>query len=118
MFATITVNGKPVNLKASLYSNMIYKSAFGKNMLTDMVKAETAANLCNSAKSDIERIDAAQDVKDIGYQVIWALAKEADDSIPAFPAWIRGIEDIDFSAAYGIAAKLIVDAQKLDRKNV
>lgn len=46
------------------------------------------------------------------------IGKEADDSIPAFPAWIRGIEDIDFSAAYEIAAKSIVDAQKLDRKNV
>ncbi len=131
MFATIKINGKDVNLKASLYSNIIYKSAFGSNMLTDMAiagksgeillaerKSDTEESNAAQEVSDIEKIEAAEVVRQIGYQAIWALAKEADNTILAFPEWLSNIEDIDFNAAYTTAANLIVDAQKIDRKNV
>lgn len=131
MFATIKINGKDVNLKASLYSNIIYKSAFGSNMLTDTAIARKASEILLAKKkgdteesnaaqevSDIETIEAAEVVRQIGYQSIWALAKEADNTIPAFPEWLSNIEDIDFNAVYTTVVNLIVKAQKIDRKNV
>lgn len=131
MFATIKINGKDVNLKASLYSNIIYKSAFGSNMLTDMAIAGKASEILLAKKkgdteesnaaqevSNIETIEAAEVVRQIGYQSIWALAKEADNTIPAFPEWLSNIEDIDFNAVYTTVVNLIVKAQKIDRKNV
>ena len=82
MFATIKINGKDVNLKASLYSNIIYKSAFGSNMLTDMAiagksgeillaerKSDTEESNAAQEVSDIEKIEAAEVVRQIGYQV-------------------------------------------------
>ena len=100
-----------------MLTDMAIAGKSGEILLAER-KSDTEESNAAQEVSDIEKIEAAEVVRQIGYQAIWALAKEADNTIPAFPEWLSNIEDIDFNAVYTTVANLIVEAQKIDRKNV
>lgn len=118
MFATIKINDKDVQLKASLFSSIYYNQVFGKNLMSDIVKIETLGKKVAKSKDPVEQISITEDIYKLSYQVIWALAKEGNNNIPAFEIWLKNIEKINLNEVMGEVVKLILSVQKISSKNV
>ena len=71
------LNGKNYELKATGGTLLIFKEEFGKNMF-----------------NVISHLDKLNEDIDIAFQIIWAMAKTADRTIPSFNEWYS---DIPFS---------------------
>lgn len=87
----IDVHGKEVNLKSSAAFAIRYKNQFRRDPLADIM--ELGSNLVDvdlkSAGKDTDAENVKYEIKDtpmldteVFYNVVWALAKNADKSIP------------------------------------
>ena len=92
MEKTIAYNGGKFNLRASAAVMIIYKEQFGVEYTEDFSAAIMAP---------------AEAVK-VGYRLLWAMAKCADDTIPDPDIFIDGLgEDFDLLGAVDSAAELM-----------
>ena len=92
MEQTIAYSGGKFNLRASAAVMIIYKEQFGVEYTEDFSAAIMAP---------------AEAVK-VGYRLLWAMAKCADDTIPDPDIFIDGLgEDFDLLGAVDSAAELM-----------
>ena len=92
MEKTIAYSGGKFNLRASAAVMIIYKEQFGVEYTEDFSAAIMAP---------------AEAVK-VGYRLLWAMAKCADDTIPDPDIFIDGLgEDFDLLSAVDSAAELM-----------
>ena len=92
MEKTIAYSGGKFNLRASAAVMIIYKEQFGVEYTEDFSAAIMAP---------------AEAVK-VGYRLLWAMAKCADDTIPDPDIFIDGLgEDFDLPGAVDSAAELM-----------
>ena len=92
MEKTIAYSGGKFNLRASAAVMIIYKEQFGVEYTEDFSAAIMAP---------------AEAVK-VGYRLLWAMAKCADDTIPDPDIFIDGLgEDFDLLGAVDSAAELM-----------
>ena len=92
MEKTIAYSGGKFNLRASAAVMIIYKEQFGVEYTEDFSAAIMAP---------------AEAVK-VGYRLLWAMAKCADDTIPDPDIFIDGLgEDFDLIGAVDSAAELM-----------
>lgn len=68
------LNGKNYELKATGGTLLIFKEEFGKNMFTV-----------------ISHLDEINKDIDIAFEIIWAMAKTTDKTIPSFVDWYSSI---------------------------
>lgn len=86
MEAVVNIDGKEVTLKATAYNLIVYRSEFGE----DIFKAR--ANIFQAIKGttvDLETVDSLGVAR-----MTWAMAKTADEKLPSFDTWMRGIENL------------------------
>ena len=84
MEKTITIGGRPINFKATGGTLCIYKQQFQEEYYNDLFSLETMekSNLHTPQEVYLRRYK-------IGFQLIWAMAKNADNSIPDPETWAK-----------------------------
>lgn len=107
MEKTLTIDGKVVRFKSTAGTLRRYKEAFGREFLADVVKA---------SKMDMSKIETLD--FDCMYQIIWACAKTADDTIQDMLPWLDNFEEMDVTAVYEEVMEIVKKSLKTDRKNV
>lgn len=102
---TVVINDKNVEVEVTAYTMLIYEDTFkGHSFLRD---------------ADRVLVPNLNDVKfDTAVKLLWAAAKTADDTIPNFKAWSKGISIKDAISAIGKIVDLIVDSLKSDNPKV
>lgn len=88
MEKTITIDGKKVNLRSSGALPLRYKKQFHRDYFADLFRLSIMQKLekvsdGTATKDDFNGIDF-----DFFYNVIWCMAKLADDSIPDDETWL------------------------------
>ena len=87
MEKTITIDGKEIRLKANAMLPLIYRNSFSQ----DIFKVQgTLFGLIGRGGINLKGIE---DVDCVGImQIIWCMAKAADQSVPKFEEWLDGFE--------------------------
>lgn len=102
MQKTIKIDNVSFNLAATGSVICIYKQQFGVEYYDDFLRI-TAINT-NASATDIEK--AALSLE-IGYRLIWSMAKAADPSISDPDVWIDEFEDFPLTELMPIAMELL-----------
>lgn len=87
METTITIDGKQVRLKSTAGTPIRYKAQFGKDMFADMFSLQAFMPLLNGK---VDEMDFSKLDFDVIYNLVWAYAKTADESIPSPLTWLDG----------------------------
>lgn len=104
MEKTVTIDGKEVRLKATAALPIRYKSQFGRDFFSDILKL---LKLFPLKDLDLDKDEVDQDALkyidhvdfEVFYNLIWTMAKNADKSIPDPETWfdqfaIFSLEDV------------------------
>lgn len=102
MQKTIKIDNVSFNLAATGAVICIYKQQFGVEYYDDFLRI-TAIN-SNASATDIEK--AALSLE-IGYRLIWSMAKAADPSISDPDLWIDEFEDFPLTELMPVAMDLL-----------
>ncbi|MBH8600522.1 hypothetical protein [Thermoactinomyces sp. CICC 23799] len=92
MEKTVTIDGKEVRLKATAALPIRYKSQFGRDFFSDILKL---LKLFPLKDLDLDKDEVDQDALkyidhvdfEVFYNLIWTMAKNADKSIPDPETW-------------------------------
>lgn len=90
MEKTIEIDNKKITFKSTAATPLRYKSQFGKDFFVDIMKLSSLDGL-NSKKINIDKIEKL----DFGvfYNIIWVLAKTANNKIPDPITWLDGFDE-------------------------
>lgn len=102
MQKTIKIGNVSFNLAATGAVLCLYKQQFGVEYYDDFLRI-TAINT-NISASDIEKAAISLE---IGYRLIWSMAKAADPSISDPDVWIDEFEDFPLTELMPIAMELL-----------
>lgn len=92
MEKTLTIDGKQVRFKSTAATPLRYKAQFGSDYFADLMKMFPLVNM----KDDIEKLnyEALRLIDfEVFYNIIWALAKTADKTIPEPIEWLDGFDE-------------------------
>lgn len=90
MEKTITIDGKEVRFKSTAATPLRYKTQFGKDYLTEMLKLSSLSNL---GKKNIETKDLEGLDFEVFYNIAWVMAKTANKDIPDPLTWLDGFDE-------------------------
>lgn len=85
MEKTIVIDGKEVKFKSNGSTALRYKVQFGRDYLTEIFKLKPLLELDpeNLTAEDIANLDS-----EVFYNLVWSLAKTADNTIPDLLTWL------------------------------
>ncbi|MER2057841.1 MAG: hypothetical protein ABTA16_03390 [Niallia sp.] len=83
---TVMINGKLIHFKHNVQTHELYKETF---------QTDLKADLASLARMDNNYIEATFGVYP---QLLWALAKTVDSTIPPFVAWYKQLGEINILA--------------------
>lgn len=92
MERTVTINGKPVKLKASAMNLLIYQSEFNEDIFK--AKAEFL-KATDGDRVDLTKVNAVALAK-----MVWTLAKTADNTLPDFNTWLESLDELPVVELY------------------
>ena len=93
MEKTVYIDEKPVRLKSTAAITKKYKAQFRRDYFADMLKiAKVFGNGKDKKLSGISYEDLGELDMDVLYDIIWTMAKMADNSIPDPETWLDGFE--------------------------
>ncbi len=101
----IKVDGKDVKFKANAAVMYRYKTSFGREYLADASEFQKKAQ--TTGELDYEFL----------CNLLWVLAKTADNNIPPVAEWLDGFNDFPAWEIYVQLADLLNKNLKVDRKN-
>ena len=78
----IKIDGKDVRFKATGALPLRYKAQFGRDLFADMAEFQ-------ETERDISNFNI-----DIFYNIVWTMAKSADESIPDVIDWADGFDSL------------------------
>ncbi|MBQ8826431.1 MAG: hypothetical protein IJ007_05010 [Oscillospiraceae bacterium] len=119
MEKVIRIDDKEVRLKITGGTTYRYKAQTGREYLTDVIELEEKQRICTdeSGKLDIKRFISVINLNVI-YEIIWAMAKTADDTIPDPLSWLDTFEKFPVFSVWSDIRELLFSNAKVDRKNV
>ena len=79
----LTIDGRQVKFKSTGAFLLKYKAQFGRDALQDIFRLQNAINTKTNEIKDLSALDL-----EVFYNLIWALAKTADPSIPPPMEWL------------------------------
>lgn len=91
---TIEIDGKQVKFKSTAATPLRYKAQFGKEYFSEILRLKELIKLkeIEDQSEALARIDF-----EILYNIIWVLAKTADNKIPEPLEWLDGFEKFPIS---------------------
>lgn len=135
MEKTITINEQTIRLKSTIFTHILYKQQFGKDMNSQITRISTLANKLTKLKKSLEEAAKAEgneseienlseqisgiatDVQ-IGYvRLFWVYARTADKSIPDFDTWVSDTDIDDFTIIMNTVNELAIKSNRIDQKN-
>lgn len=124
----INIDGKEIKFKATAGLPIRYRNAFGTEYLGDLQKAGlTAKNLqeiavkSNKDGTDSLTVEEINNLSNIDisvfYQIAWAMAKTADNTIPPLLDWLDSFDNFPIAVIIGELAELMNANNKTLTKN-
>lgn len=125
MEKTILIDGKEIRFKATGGISYRYKAQFGREYIADAIELEKFRASSNTGKFDKDnnpiydpqKYDYTKLSLELLYNILWTLAKTADDSIPDPLAWLDSFDVFPVMDIYSQVKDVLSDNLKIDRKN-
>ncbi len=95
-------------MQGSPYTLLVYKQAFGGDLMKDLVGAYSSE--AASADEDLDEAGSSVPEMSTFLQVAWAMARTHSDDIPDYPDWLRAFDPKEFSLGDGAALEVIDSA--------
>lgn len=115
MIKTITIDNKKIQLKATAGSLLRYKMQFGTDILGDLTNMFDVQELINiSNNKNINKKDMINNISSVKidsivfFNILWAFAKTADESIPDPLTWLDSFESIDIFTFQDILTDMVM----------
>lgn len=105
MEKTISVGNRQIRIRATIGAMLMYKQQFGNEYYDD----------CKVLRENETTNTAAQlmpSIIKVGFQLIWSMAKAADDNIPPPDDFIKEFDGQDIYNAMSAAQQLYTDSLK------
>lgn len=107
MEKTINIGGKEVKLKANAMQAIIFRSNFGRDILEVQASLMKLIDL-NNDKTPFN-LDGLKYLDSVGIvQIIWTMAKAADNTIPPLEQWLEEFETFPIMDVFLDAYDLIL----------
>ena len=118
MEKTIYIDEKPVQLKVTAALPKRYKAQFGRDYFADLLKIGKVFGNKNGKRllSDINFSDLDYLDMDVLYDMIWAMAKTADRTIPDPMEWLDGFETFPLKEIMPEVKELLVNGMQRSKK--
>lgn len=116
MEKTIVIDGKEIRLKSTGATALRYKAQFGKDLFQDLLKMAGLEKVMNKESSEIDPKDLEQLDFEVFYNIIWILAKTADDTIPEPIAWLDEFDEFPMMEIIPELHELIFASMKSSKK--
>lgn len=113
MEKTLTIDGKEVKFKSTAATPLRYKSQFGKDYFSEILKMESLTNIKKEKikAKDIQSIDF-----EVFYNIIWVLAKTADKTIPEPMEWLDKFNEFPLMEIIPKLQDLIISSLQSKKK--
>lgn len=98
------IYGQEVCMQGSPYTLLVYRRAFGADLMRDIVEAYGEAPLDGSED------EGQAPAMSVFLQVAWAMARTHSDDVPDYPDWLRAFDPREFSLGDGAALEVIDSA--------
>ena len=115
MEKTLVISGKAVRFKATAATLLRYKSAIGREFLTDCALLEQFVTIGEDGQTQIRNIEAMN--LDLAFGVAWAMAKTADNDIPDMLTWLDSFNEFDVATVIRELFPMLRGFLKTDVKN-
>lgn len=129
MEKTVNISGRPVRFKATGGIGYRYKAQFGREYLADALELEEFAQSGEEIKRKVKHPDGKITIETVTqydytklnlellYNLLWTLAKTADDSIPPPQEWLDSFDAFPVMEIYGEVKDIMTANLKTDSKN-
>lgn len=129
MEKTVTIDGKPIRFKATGGIGYRYKAQFGREYLADALALEEFVHSGKKLKRKVVRPDGKVTFQDVTeydytklnlemlYNLLWTLAKTADDSVPPPQDWLDSFEAFPVMEVYNQVQDILAANLRVDPKN-
>ncbi len=121
---TIPIDGKQIRFKATGGTGYRYKAQFGREYIADAVTLQEFSDTRQEIKKQVNgktEITVTYDYTKLSLQtphnILSALAKTADDSIPAPQAWLDSFETFPVMDIFAKVKPIMNQNMKIDAKN-
>lgn len=121
---TIPIDGKQIRFKATGGTGYRYKAQFGREYIADAVTLQEFSDTRQEIKKQVNgktEITVTYDYTKLSlemlYNMLWVLAKTADDSIPAPQAWLDSFETFPVMDIFAKVKPIMNQNMKIDAKN-
>lgn len=121
---TISIDSRPIRFKATGGTGYRYKAQFGREFIADMMKIQ---EFCASERVVTKKVDGRrvqQKTYDFTkfsletiYNILWVLAKTADDAIPDPQSWLDSFETFPVMDIFQAVAPILQRNLTVDPKN-
>lgn len=121
MEKTVTVGGREVRFKATGGIGYRYKAQFGREYLADAMMLEGFAASAHTVKrhgKELTEYDYTKLNLELLYNLLWTLAKTADDSIPPPQEWLDSFDAFPVMDVYSQVRDILEANLRTDGKNV
>jgi hypothetical protein len=108
MEKTITIDGRNVPFKSTGAVPLRYKQQFKRDFFADIMSMESAMNNRDKKNPEILNLDLLN--TDILYNLIWVLAKTADNSIESPMEWLDTFETFPLVDIYPKIQELLISS--------
>lgn len=116
MEKTIVIDGKEIRFKSTGATALRYKSQFGKDLFQDLLRMAGLEKVMNKDASEINPEDLEKLDFNVFYNIIWILAKTADDTIPEPIAWLDTFDEFPMMEIIPELHELIFASMKSSKK--
>lgn len=91
MIKTITIDGKDILFKSNAATPIRYKQQTGSDYFADILKMHAISEFAGAKEVPVEVLKTLD--FDVFYNILWAMAKTADQSIPEPLAWFDTFDE-------------------------
>lgn len=113
MEKTIEIDGRQVTFKSTAATPLRYKAQFGSDFFADIIKMYPIMKL-NKEQLSYETLQSLD--LEVFYNILWAMAKTADKTIPDPLTWLDGFDEFPLFDIFEEVQDLIIKNLQTSKK--